>query len=165
MQVRGGPSIKHFDDTPFMDVMRFRLADGTTARVREKWIELSPRFVAFYNEWDPGAMSPRHGHTGDHSIFILEGSISCANVVCTAGSHIMLEWGDTFGPWVAGPEGCKLYGFIAGEGSPFFDLEGWAAFLAERGAEEIPVPTPPLPVWLASRGSVLPGPLEGPDQQ
>ena len=158
--MRGGPSIKHFEDTPFMDVLRFRLADGTIARIREKWIELSPRYVAFYNEWDPGAMTPRHGHTGDHSIFILEGEIRCGDEVCRAGSHIMLEWGDTFGPWQAGPEGCKLYGFIAGEGHPFFDLEGWPEFLAAHGAEELSVPMPTMPLWARAKGAVLPGPMD-----
>ena len=160
--MRGGPSIKQFDDTPFHDVLRFRFADGRIARIREKWIEMSPRFVAFYNEWDPGAMTPKHGHTGDHSIYIIEGEITCGDIVCPAGTHIMLEWGDTFGPWVAGDEGCKLYGFIAGDGHPFFDLEGWPAFLADHGAEELPVVHPPLPPWAPS-GSVLPGPLDEAD--
>jgi len=158
--MRGGPLIKHFDDTPFQVLLQFKLADGRIAVIREKWIEMTPRYVAFYNEWDPGALSPRHGHTGDHSVFILEGEIRCGDIVCRAGSHLMLEWGDTFGPWEAGEEGCKLYGFIAGDGHPFFDLEGWATFLAERGAEELPVPTPELPLWAAGKGSVLPGPLE-----
>src|SRR3954452_6711443 len=131
--MRGGPSIKHLDEMPTMELLRFRLSDGRIASIREKWIEMSPRYVAFYNEWDPGAMTPRHGHTGDHSVFILEGEITCAGVKCPAGTHIMLEWGDTFGPWIAGPEGCKLYGFIAGDGKPFFDLEGWHEFLVEHG--------------------------------
>ena len=157
--MRGGPTIKHFADTPFIDVLRYQLADGRVARVREKWIEMTPRYVVFYNEWDPGALSPRHGHTGDHSVFILEGEITVGGVLCEAGSHIMLEWGDAFGPWEAGPAGCKLYGFIAGEGRPFFDFEGWPEFLAERGAVELPVPAPTLPLWARGQGSVLPGPL------
>jgi len=157
--MRGGVTIKHFDDTPFQVLLRFKLADGTIAVIREKWIEMTPRYVAFYNEWDPGALSPRHGHTGDHAVFILEGEIRCGDVVCRAGTHLMLEWGDTFGPWEAGPEGCKLYGFIAGDGHPFYDLEGWAEFLSARGVEELPVLPPDLPLWAGGPGPTLPGPL------
>src|SRR5699024_12523247 len=50
--------------------------------------------------------------------------------VARAGSHIMLEHGDVFGPWVAGPDGCELYGFIAGEGAPFAgEQDEWQALL------------------------------------
>jgi len=51
----------------------------------------------------------------------------------------VLEWGDLFGPWEAGPEGCELYGFIAGEGSPFSgDSTAFDALLAARGARTVP---------------------------
>ena len=33
--MRGGPTIKHFADTPFIDVLRYQLADGRVAKVRE----------------------------------------------------------------------------------------------------------------------------------
>jgi hypothetical protein len=160
--MQGGPRIKHLDDLPWIEVSKIRLADGKVACIREKWIEMSPRFVCFYNEWDAGAMTPPHGHTGDHSIFVTEGEISDGTTTCRAGSHIMPEWGDTFGPWVAGPQGCKLYGFIAGDGRPFFQQEQWQRYLADRGAQELPVPLPPLPAWFGS-GSVLPGPLQESD--
>lgn len=145
----GGPIIKHLDDVPTEEMLRFRLKDGRIASIWEKWIELSPRYVAFWNKWDPGAMSPQHGHHGDHINLILKGEIRSKTHVCRAGSHIMLEYGDLFGPWEAGPEGCELYGFIAGEGAPFSgDAEVWEAFLKERGAEQLPVPLPKrLPPW------------------
>src|SRR5438309_11219574 len=54
-----------------------------------------------------------------HDALPISGEIRSKHGVARAGSHIMLEHGDIFGPWVAGPEGCELYGFIAGEGSPF----------------------------------------------
>ena len=94
-------------------------ADGRTASIWEKWIEMSPRFSAFWNRWDPGAMNPDHGHKGDHSILVLKGSVACGDRVIRAGDHVMLEYGDTFGVWEAGPDGCELYGFIAGDGTPF----------------------------------------------
>ena len=105
----GGPSIKHLDDVPAEEMLRFEFADR-------------------------------------HSNFILRGEIRCGDIVCRAGSHIMLEWGDVFGPWEAGPEGCELYGFIAGEGSPFAgDPEPFEALLAARGAPTVPLRCRPGP--------------------
>lgn len=145
----GGPSIKHLDEVPAEEMLRIRFADGRTASIWEKWVEMSPRYVAFWNRWDPGAITPRHGHAGDHINLILKGEIRCGDVVCRAGTHIMLQWGDVFGPWEAGPEGCELYGFIAGEGSPFSGDPGpFEALLAARGASVVPLPMPTrLPPW------------------
>ena len=147
--MRGGPEIKHLDDVLEQEMLRFEFADGRTASIWEKWIEMTPRYVAFWNRWDPGAMSPLHGHTGDHSNFIIKGEIRCGDIVCRARSHIMLEWGDQFGPWEAGPEGCELYGFVAGEGTPFSgDSEAFEALLEARGARMVPLPMPEgLPPW------------------
>lgn len=151
--MRGGPRITHLDDVPAEEMARFRYPDGRIASIWEKWIEMSPRYFAFWNRWDPGAMSPQHGHTGDHVNLILSGELRCGDVVCGPGTHIMLEWGDLFGPWIAGPEGCELYGFIAGEGSPFpGDPALFDALLAEVGAEVLPVPMPTrLPPWISTK--------------
>lgn len=147
--MQGGPRIKHIDDVPYEEMLRFRFQDGRTASIWEKWIELSPRYVAFYNRWDPGAMTPSHGHHGDHVNFILQGEIRCGDIVCGVGTHITLEYGDIFGPWVAGPEGCTLYGFTGGEASAYQgDPELWQRCLAEHGAEMLPVPMPKrMPPW------------------
>ena len=74
-------------------------------------------------------------------------------MVCGPGTHVMLEWGDLFGPWEAGPDGCELYGFIAGEGTPFSgDPGAFAALLAERGARMLSVPMPTrLPPWAVAK--------------
>lgn len=151
--MRGGPSIQHIDDVPEEEMLRFEFADGRTASIWERWIEMSPRYFAFWNRWDPGAMTAMHGHTGDHSNFILRGEIRCGDVVCRAGTHIMLEWGDMFGPWEAGPDGCELYGFIAGEGSPFSgDPQAFQSLLEARGARMVPLPMPKrLPPWASTR--------------
>jgi hypothetical protein len=148
--MQGGPRIKHLDDLPWMEVSRLRLADGQVASIHEKWIELSPRLVTYYNKWDPGAMVPNHGHHGDHIVFVLEGEMSCGDVVCRAGSHITLEYGDTFGPWVAGPEGVVMFGaMFGGFGHPFEgDPEGWRQLLDDEGATELPVPPVPVPPWM-----------------
>ena len=67
----------------------------------------------------------------------------------------MLEYGDTFGPWEAGPDGCEMYGVIMGVGHPFMDKADWRAYLAGRGIVEHPCPPPPLPPWSAGM-NVLP---------
>lgn len=153
----GGPIIKHLDEVPEQEVSRFLYQDGRTASIWEKWIQMSPRYVAFWNRWDPGALSPPHGHRGDHSNFILKGEIRSKTHVCRAGTHIMLEFGDTFGPWVAGPEGAELYGFISGEGAAFMgDPALWEAWLAEHGAVSVPIPMPKhLPPWSRKSGGVV----------
>lgn len=154
--MRNGPSIKHLDDVPEEEMLRYVFDDGRTASIWEKWIEMSPRYFTFWNRWDPGAISPVHGHTGDHSNFILAGELRCGDLVCGPGTHIMLEWGDVFGPWEAGPEGCVLYGFIAGDGLPFNgNPAAYEALLKERGARSVPVPMPTrLPPWILAKMGV-----------
>ena len=71
--MRGGPMVDSLDDAHWFDVARLELPDGRIARIQEAWIRLSPRYVCFYNKWDPGAITPRHGHHGDHSILIVKG--------------------------------------------------------------------------------------------
>ena len=142
--MHGGPSIVDVEDLPWMEVSKIRLSDGRVVGIKEKWIELSPRYVAFFNLWDPGAITPPHGHTGDHGIYIIEGSVASPQGEARAGSHIMLEWGDVFGPWTAGDEGCTMYGWVAGSGAPFFDKEKWHQYLDEIGAEELSVPRPTM---------------------
>jgi len=75
--------------------------------------------------------------------------VQCGDRLLAAGDHVMLEWGDTFGPWEAGPEGCEMYGFIAGDGTPFNgDRAAFDRLLAERGARVVPLPLPEnLPPW------------------
>ena len=153
--MHGGPSIVDLEDLPWMEVSKIRLSDGRVVGIKEKWIELSPRYVAFFSVWDPGAMTPPHGHTGDHGIYIVEGSVASPRGEARAGAHIMLEWGDVFGPWTAGDEGCTMYGWVAGSGAPFFDMEKWHRYLDEIGAEELSVPRPTMPIWMGT-GDVLP---------
>jgi AcrR family transcriptional regulator len=158
--VHGGPRITHLDDLPWMVVSKLEFADGRTAAISEKWIEQTPRYVTYYNKWEPGAMVPNHGHHGDHIVFVLEGEMTCGDVVCGPGTHVTLDYGDTFGPWIAGPDGLVVFGAMfnfgaGGFGSPFAgDPEGWKALLAEKGATEVPVPPTPRTPW-GTQASVL----------
>lgn len=148
--MQGGPRIKHLDDVPWFEAMRLRFEDGRTASIWEKWIEYTPRYLVFYNKWEPGALAPYHGHHGDHTILILEGELIGPNGRYGPGSHMMLDWGNMFGPWEAGPEGAVLYCVIMGSGKFFGgDPAGWEAMLAAKGAVSEDLPRPPRPPFAA----------------
>ena len=158
----GGPRIKHVDDVHEQEVVRIEYEDGRSASVRERFVEQLPDFLSFYNKWDPGMMQRKHGHRGHHVVFILSGSMMVGDVLCTKGSHIFLMHGDTFGPWIAGPEGCETLGIVAGVGTSFAADEDDAAYLEllkQHGAKRAAVPrlknTSP---WLP-KGNHLPGPV------
>lgn len=112
--MRGGPSIKHLDDVPAEEMLRYEFADGRTASIWEKWIELSPRYFAFWNKWDPGP-SPRSTVTPAITAISSWPARSAAATWSPAQARTSCLSGDVFGPWEAGPQGCELYGFIAGE--------------------------------------------------
>ncbi|TZG27383.1 hypothetical protein [Sphingomonas montanisoli] len=159
----GGPRIRHVDDVEEHEVVRIEYEDGRSASVFERFMEMSPRFMSFWNRWEPGMIQRRHGHHGDHVVFILKGEMTVGDTLCTAGSHIYLMHGDTFGPWIAGPDGCETLGVIAGEGSSFCgeqDMADHAALLASRGATQGAVPAIRNPPPWKPRGIVLPGPTK-----
>ena len=90
-----------------------------------------------------------HGHNSDHVVFVLEGEMTCGDVRCPAGTHIALDQGDTFGPFVAGPEGVTLFEVMMGDPRSFpADLEGYERMLAERGVRQLPNPPIDMPEWL-----------------
>ena len=99
----GGPRFRHLDEVPWEEVRKIDYGDRT-ASVREKWLDFSPRFLSLLAEWDPGMMIHAHGHNSDHIVYVLEGDMSCGDVHCGPGTHIALDQGDTFGPFIAGPE-------------------------------------------------------------
>ena len=161
----GGPKITHAHDKPEHEVVRINYRDGRVASVRERFLEMTPRYFSFHNTWEPGALAPRHGHHGDHVVYVLDGEITVGDEVCTKGSHIFLQYGDTFGPWVAGPNGAELLGIIFnGDGRAFFedaDMVHFQQILDERGAEMGTVPALTcLPAWRSDQHSnPLPGPV------
>jgi hypothetical protein len=150
-----GPRFADLDSTPDQEVRSIAKADGTTASVREKWLDFSPRFLSLWARWDPGMMVHAHGHQSDHVVFVLEGEMTCGDVRCTPGTHIALNQGDTFGPFVAGPEGVVLFEVMMGDPRSFpADPDGWQRFLAEKGATQRPNPTIDMPDWLEDTRSV-----------
>ena len=144
----GGPRFARLDDVPWQEVRRQQHGDRT-ASVREKWLEFSPRYLSLYARWDPGMIVHAHGHRSDHVVFVLEGDMTCGDVHCRAGTHIALDHGDTFGPFIAGPDGVVLFEVMMGDPRSFpADPDGYRTLLAERGVEQLPNPAIDLPGWL-----------------
>ena len=143
-----GPRIRHLDDVPWEEVRKIDYGDRT-ASVREKWLDFSPRFLSLLAEWDPGMMIHAHGHNSNHIVYVLEGDMTCGDVHCGPGTHIALDQGDTFGPFIAGDDGVVLFEVMMGDPRSFpADEEGWERLLAERGAKQAPNPKIALPEWL-----------------
>ena len=152
---RGGARFTSIDDPSigWQEVRRQRRGDRTTS-VKEKWLEFSERYLSLYARWDPGMIVHAHGHESDHVVFVAEGSMSCGEVTCRAGTHIALDRGDTFGPFIAGPEGVALFEVMMGDPRSFpADPDGYEALLAEQGVEQLPNPPIDMPTWLEDRRS------------
>ena len=144
----GQPRFTHLDEFPWQEVRRQQHGDHT-ASVREKWMEFSPKYLSLYAKWDPGMIVQPHGHNSNHVVFVLDGEMTCGDVRCTKGTHIALDQGDTFGPFVAGPEGVELFEVMMGDPRSFpADLDGYERFLADRGVEQLPNPPIDMPAWL-----------------
>jgi hypothetical protein len=147
----GSPRFTHLDDVGWQEVRRQQHRDRT-ASVREKWLDFNERFLSLYARWDPGMIVQPHGHNSDHVVFVLEGEMTCGEVVCPAGTHIALDQGDTFGPFVAGPEGVVLFEVMMGDPRSFpADQEAYARFLEERGVTLLPNPPIDLPHGLEDK--------------
>lgn len=145
----GGPRFRHLDELPDQEVRRIGYEDRT-ASVQEKWLEFNPRYLSLYAKWDPGMMVQPHGHNSDHVVFVLEGEMTCGEVRCVAGTHIALDQGDLFGPFIAGPEGVALFEVMMGDPRSFpGDLDSYASLMAERGAEQLPNPQIDMPDWIS----------------
>lgn len=144
----GGPRITHLDDLKWQEVRRQQHGDRVVS-VNEKWPEFSDRYLTVYAKYDPGVIVQAHGHNSDHIVFVIEGDVMCGDVHCPAGTHIALDQGDTFGPFIAGPNGATLFEIMMGDPRSFpADLDGFDKLLAERGATQLPNPPIEMPDWL-----------------
>ena len=108
------PRFTHIDETKWQEVRRQQHGDRTVS-IREKWLDFSPGFLSLYAKWDPGMIVQPHGHNSNHVVFVLEGEMSCGDMHCPKGTHIALDQGDTFGPFVAGPDGVELFEVMMGD--------------------------------------------------
>jgi quercetin dioxygenase-like cupin family protein len=144
---------RHLDGEKWQEVRAIEI-DGRRASVREKWLDFTPAFLSLYAEWDPGMMVHKHGHNSDHVVYVIDGEMTCGDVVCKAGMHITLEKGAVFGPFVAGPQGVKLFEVMMGDPRSFAaDPEGWKKLLAEKKARQLPNPPIDMPDWIVDTRS------------
>ena len=144
----GGPRIVHVDDLPWQEVRRQQHGPdpARTASVYERWLDTGGGFLSLHARWDPGMMVQPHGHNSDHVVFVLEGSMTCGDVECGPGTHIALDHGDDFGPFIAGPEGVVLFEVMMGDPRSFpARQEEWQALLADRDVRLLPNPPIELP--------------------
>lgn len=152
-------------DVPWQAVKLQRNADGTESAVWEQWLAFSadPVYLALFARWDPGMIIRRHGHYSSHVLTVLEGDMTCGGVHCPAGTHIELPLGASFGPFVAGPQGTRLYEVMMGDPRSWSDEpEVMERVCAEHGVTPLPDPEIELPEWLEDLRSVwLSGAGEG----
>jgi hypothetical protein len=142
------PRFIHLGDVKWQEVRRQRHG-ARDASVREKWLDFSPAFLSLYAQWDPGMIVQPHGHHSNHVVFVLEGEMTCGDVHCPKGTHIALDQGDTFGPFVAGPDGVELFEVMMGDPRSFSaDPEGYERFLADHSVRQLPNPPIDMPTWL-----------------
>lgn len=142
------PRFRHLDEEKWQEVRRQQHGDRTVS-VWEKWLDFNDRYLSLYAKWDPGAIVQRHGHNSDHLVFVIEGEMTCGERHCPPGTHISLDQGDVFGPFVAGPDGVVLFEVMMGDPRSFpDDVDAHDRFLAERGVRQLPNPPIELPDWL-----------------
>jgi len=137
------PRFRHLDDEDWREVLAQDHA-GQRRGAREKWLEFTPRVLAFAGKWDPGMIIAPHGHMCINTIYIVEGSMTCGDVLCTKGMNITLDVGTPYGPNITGPDGVVVYEVMGGDPSVWYaDPEGFAELKRSRGIRQLP--NPPLP--------------------
>ena len=133
----------HGEEVPWIPVRSQQNSDGSESHVWEKWVAFStePIYLALFARWDPGMIIRHHGHFSPHVLTVLEGEMHCGDVRCGPGSHIELPFGSSFGPFVAGPEGTRLYEVMMGDPRSWSDDPGsLTEILLERGVTQLPDP-------------------------
>jgi len=139
---------RHADEEKWHEVRALE-SDGKRMSVFEKWLEFTPKMLSLYAKWDPGMMIHKHGHNGDHILFVLAGEMMCGDIKCTQGMHITLEHGAAFGPFTAGPEGVELFEVMIGDPRSWpADPEGFERLLKGCNTKKLPNPPIDLPAWL-----------------
>jgi hypothetical protein len=156
-------TFRHVDDIEWTEVQRQRNADGSVSVVREKWPIFRPDFLSAYVHYEPGMVVRRHGHRSNHIVFVFDGGAWIGSDWCTAGTHIEVPLGATFGPIIAGPEGVTCWELSFGEFGGWGDEpELYEQAIAERGVTPLPDPPLDLADWFVDprgdTGAVRPTP-------
>jgi hypothetical protein len=64
-------------------------------------------------KYEPGAVVGPHYHHADYCSVVVEGSIEITRRKHTVGSMRVVKAGTTYGPLIAGPEGCTMVDIFA----------------------------------------------------
>lgn len=147
----GELKITHIDDVPWQEVKAQQHGDRRVS-IWEKYLEWTPGLMVLYARYDPGMLVERHGHRSDHIVYVLEGEITVGDVVCRAGTNIVLEQGAVFGPIEAGSDGAFLLEIMMGDPRAVAaDPDGFRRLLDERGVTPLPNPPMETPPWFGER--------------
>src|SRR5207253_1829266 len=106
-QTTGAPRLAfvHIDDVKPQEVVA-QMHGDRRAGVHIQFLEWSPAHMVAHTRYDPGLVLERHGHRSDAFVYILEGLVTIGDRPCPPGTLVVLEKGASFGPLIAGPDGC-----------------------------------------------------------
>jgi hypothetical protein len=132
-------------DVPWNEVIA-QLHGERRVSVHEKFLEWNARRMVVLGRYDPHVVIERHGHASDHLVYVLEGDLMVGDRHCPPGTLIVLEFGATFGPLIAGDNGALLFEVWMGDPRPVpADKEGYYALLKEKGIVRLPNPAIKMP--------------------
>ena len=136
-------TLTELDDLAWTEVKRQQNVDGSVSVVREKWPIATAEFMSAYIEYEPGMITRRHGHFGQHVVFVVAGGAWFGERWCPAGTHIELPVGAAFGPIIAGNHGTIFLELTDGDFRSWGDQpELFEQAISARGV--VPLPDPPI---------------------
>lgn len=130
--------ILRIQDFPALEV-KAQMHGDRRVGVHLRFLEQTPTRTFIHCHYDPGMTIERHGHSSDHAIYVLGGSVRIGDTDCETGTLVILEKGAAFGPLVAGPDGTDILEFYAGDLTPVpADPDSFRDLLRDRGIEPVP---------------------------
>jgi len=132
-----GPFICHVDELEWQEVRAQRHGDRR-ASVWNRFVDVAPDRTVIYTRYDAGMILARHSHHSDEVILIVNGELMIGDERCRAGSVVVLEAGESFGPLIAGDEGVVLFEVFNGPPARAGqDQSEFQALLRERSIVEL----------------------------
>ena len=132
-----GPFICHVDALEWQEVRAQQHGDRR-ASVWNRFVDVGPDRTVIYTRYDAGMILARHSHHSDEVILILDGELSVGGEMCRAGSVIVLDAGDSFGPLITGERGAVLFEVFNGRPDRAGqDQSEFEALLRERNVVEL----------------------------
>lgn len=132
------PRILRIQDFPAIEV-KAQMHGERRVGVHLRFLEQTPTRTFIHCHYDPGMTIERHGHSSDHAIYVLGGSVRVGDTECEPGTLVVLDQGAVFGPLVAGPAGTDILEFYSGDVTPVpADPDSFRQLLHDRGIEPVP---------------------------